>query len=587
MPLDFQRSSDNPGSPAPAEKTAVAPTAKMDQLDWQTATNASLPDAQRVMARLGINNVQLQVAPETMVPAPPPVQLPSSDFTDETAGGFTGPDENRTDSLTTTSLSPTSGRFVDARDVHTEGYNPGHTTETLRTLDFHPRTELVQPVNLERDREALVHAAETNLSPKDAAAFKLNMQKFETRAKATNLSDDEVASTYQSIAFLFTAQSAVVSASNRNKLAQQVIESAVNPNESRTGVFSGTCGPTGLETIIYTRHPSVAADIIAQSAIAGEFINRDRNIKATADVIPTWESKQADNGAFRQYESQIFQSVVMNAGYKNLGDDLTYGYLHKKPKNGEDEYLVDSAGKRQNAHGTSSKDLVAAYQGLTGRNDLIVIDNHGDETDNIKHAKTPEEFVQLISRLQKEGRFPALIVVDERNQPLWSQNHIGHPASGRENPFAPYGHMITINSFNPETGAVSYHNGWDDPDHQMSVNDLFRSTWNAWQVIAPMGQDFIDSLKNGNADWSEAMDALRLRTETGRISDYDANHLFNRDLERMIAKQGTHTFDDQTVRNDALEIYNYLHNHKAYQPTPRVKQFIVQWLEVPANRTFQ
>jgi hypothetical protein len=481
-----------------------------------------------------------------------------------------------------------NARTVAPVDRHAPPPRHAHRTESFPDFVMPPDPETwVKPkvnpgVPIESARQSLDDAVAKNLSPTEAFHFKADMKRFENRAKSDHLSDQQVADTYQNISQLLNAKDGPLDAGDRRRVAEQVIALSADPNKAVTGSESGTCGDAQLETLTYKNNPEAAANLVAQVAMGGTFTAKD-GPTVRPDMMASAESRRVDDSGARLYASQIFQNTAIDLSLKELGSDLVYHHQDGVTGAGDGkDYFVDSKGKRVDYDGSYPQDLVAAYHGITGKNDLTVIDScDGPDTENIKHVHSPEQLQAVLDGIQARGNTPTIIGVDERNQPFWEQNHIDSVPSGNEDPHANYFHWAAINNYDPKTGAISYHNGWDDIDHKISVNDMYNTTNQVDANLPRIGRDFVQTLKDGHGNYAEAIDALRIRSETGRISDADLNRLLNRDIEGLFAQRGPHSLDDRTVSENVHEIIKYLNRRKALSLTPHVNELITGWTLPP------
>jgi hypothetical protein len=606
MAIEYQPAVENTSSPSPADKVGAAPITITDQRSWQKSTSQRTA-VKSLMESLGLNNFVLESGNSTdQTETVKPVDGQGQPAVKPDSGANTLAPRVETRTPGTDKPVSSGNDRVSATDTQLEDLNQSRDALTnavdtrlprdygaafkanMQKFEEHAKSQHLpdayiaaiykeeatlltyQPKDLKQSRDLLTNAVDTNLPPDDAAAFKANMRKFEERAESQHLPDDEVAATYKAEARLLYANIGSADVNNRHRLAQQVMEQAANPNKARTGMFSGTCLFSNLESILYSRQPSKAADLIAQSAIYGEY-RTQQGSSITADLIPTYESDYLAGDA-RSYASQVFQSVAVNAGLKTMGDVGAYRYDHDEMKPGQnDEYYVDGNGQRHPFELSTAALLFASNYALTGRHDLVLIDSGaGANTDNLKHVQSAEELTKVVTDLQKDGHLPATLVVDERNQPFWTQD-FGH-YTGNER--GPHWHAITIAGYDSETGAIEYHNGWDSYTHQISAADLYRSTRDPRENLPGMEKDFVASKQQGNGNYAEALDALRISSETGVMSDLHVNRLYNRDLEGLIAKLGTHALDDLTVRRNVQEICAYLKAHQAFVPNSTVKKLL-------------
>ena len=421
-----------------------------------------------------------------------------------------------------------------------------------------------QTRTLEQTRDSLTQAADTNLSPDQASAFKTHMEQFEQRAPKEHLSNEEIQTTYQASERLLAAATGATSVANMRLLAMQIMEEAANPNKALIGHSTSSCGPIELELLLYRNHPGAAANLVTQAAVTGKFTTTF-GASVRADIKPTYESLHPDEQS-QNYASQIFQSVALNAGLKASGDEGSFHLRYGKITDGNGAFYVDPEGHKINFDGTPPDLMLASYRAITGRNDLtLILSGDGESSENLKFVSSPEQMQQTVADLAAKNVL-TVVLLDARNQPFWTQAH-GY-ANGPPDPYGNYLHWIGLEGYDSNTGSITYHNGWDDDAHQISPKDLFRSVRPVDQNLPDMSNEFAQSLNDKNANYAEALESLRIRLETGRISDYDLKHLADRDIAGLTAQRGEHSLDDETTRFTILEIENYLYDKHSKQFAP-------------------
>jgi len=468
----------------------------------------------------------------------------------------------------THSDKPPGIHWVTPVDLSKSPGKPNEKPVSIQPVENHAdrslTTALVQPIKIptvESSRESLNDALQGKLSGKDAAQFKSDMEQFEKRAKLDHLPDTEVAKTYQSLQTLLTAPKGAASIEDLHRLAQQVIHQAAHPEDLRQGA-SNLCVAASLEQKVYTSNPSAAADLIAQSALSGTYRSHN-GLTVQADLIPTYESSQGTDIYSRSYASQIFQEVATNSILKTTEPGMTYNIDHNKSEAGPPgEWLTNAQGQHEKFKGADPEALHPVYEGITGDySNLTTIEGGNDpDTEGTKHANTPEQMHGILKHLKDDGKLPAIVTIDVRNQPIWSEMHDGGPAKGKEDPEGSYWHAVTVTDYDAKTNTATVHTNWAS-ERQVSVDDLTRAEKPAGENIPAMGRDFVQSLKDGHGNYTEAIDALRLKSETGHISPTDLNKLLSRDLNGLAAQRGKAIFDDPVVHNNVVEIANFLDKH--------------------------
>src|SRR5262249_33301910 len=102
-----------------------------------------------------------------------------------------------------------------------------------------------------------------------------------------------------------------------------------------------------------------------------------------------------------------------------------------------------------------ASDLSDISRHMTGSPETqMVLTNDGDHLPNTTHFRNEAELEQELSRLQTEGRLPAVIRVHTGDQPFF--NDSGGGAAGGSGGW----HDLTITGYDPATHRISIDNQW-------------------------------------------------------------------------------------------------------------------------------
>jgi hypothetical protein len=427
-----------------------------------------------------------------------------------------------------------------------------HVADTKRTTDTHAPTRDIGhgpklPIfdTLENQRKFLLDQAEKVLPKTEAASLKRDMEQFERRAKAKHLPDSEVSKTYNSAWKLLMAERGATSVSNMQWLAEDVIHQAAHPEDVRQG-NNNTCEMASLEFVMYSKNPSVAADMVAQSALSGMYKTKDGKT-ILADSEPTYESSHYSraNGD-RSFASQVFQTTAINVGFAEDGVPYMYQAQHGKVPGNHSERggIVFDTETGQQVPYYNSDDAYAteAYYGMTGKTDLTIVTSGRPDPrfPNILHANTPAQFNQIMRNLEKNNQFPVIVGVDAQNQPFWSDAyHGGHDPHKRYK--YEDGHAIAATGF--RDGAlptVSIHNNWypEDDHRSLSARELFMATRPAKQNLRDLQEEYDKSVAGGKPDYLTALDILRLKAGFRQIGPDELRTELLNNLRGIIGQQG-------------------------------------------------
>lgn len=174
--------------------------------------------------------------------------------------------------------------------------------EYLDTLARDNRYPILQPVwifkspFIDQSRQNLIEnfsAATANRNRQ--SELMQSMQDFEARARRQGLSEREVAESYAKVGEMLGAKQSRLPVGQRASIAQQFIRQAADP--STIHQVDATCTIAALENRIMTRHPSVAADLLAQAVTAGQFKGKDGKVIAVDDSLLFSRTGQDEQGA--------------------------------------------------------------------------------------------------------------------------------------------------------------------------------------------------------------------------------------------------------------------------------------------------
>ncbi|HEY9755984.1 MAG TPA: hypothetical protein V6C97_12530 [Oculatellaceae cyanobacterium] len=165
---------------------------------------------------------------------------------------------------------------------------------------------------------------------------------FENRADKDGLSPKEVADTYKQAERLLEAKDdQLLPEEQRQRLAAEVILHAAHPNEIDQGYYN-TCNVTCLEKLIYSKHPSDAAKLVADVALTGQYRAKDGTV-VNLEPTPHNDSKKYPPAlGTRDHASEIFQVTAVNIHYQQTNSRIRYEQMElPQPANPTGERLMD------------------------------------------------------------------------------------------------------------------------------------------------------------------------------------------------------------------------------------------------------
>jgi YD repeat-containing protein len=327
-------------------------------------------------------------------------------------------------------------------------------------------------------------------------AFLDNMNEFLNRADKDHVSDKEVSETLKQILRVGESPNAQVTGEQRIWLTQQIMHNAAHPDLIDQGGHN-TCNVTDVEMLTYTRNPSVAAKMIADVALTGEYTAADGK-KITIppqNLIPDAEARQnpPEDGR-RSFASQIFQATTLNdAGQR--WDPPKY-FANIPPEGGADtgEFWTDANGKpllreQKDKDGNVVKDkdgnpvmepdrfgglgyleISQEVQRLTGEKGAVLV-SWGSDKPELRSFNSEGDLRKIITDAQKDGHMPLIIDVTADDKLFGGNKPVGDKDRGTGN------HVVVIRDYNPTTGMVRLDNSWgSEGDRWVPLSDLYTAS---------------------------------------------------------------------------------------------------------------
>jgi len=284
--------------------------------------------------------------------------------------------------------------------------------EVAQLGDKLPSLELVDSKSFSLEAEKLERNAKRSLSPERFREFKQDMGAFEQRM-AQN--PEEIKATYEQLNRLLEPKAeSVVPRKDLPLIAAEVLSQSADSRSINQGA-ANTCAFAALESRIYNRTPSKAAELVANAAIDGRY----KNLELDSESLKTYPRKARENpsDSTRSQASQIFQFTAVQAFHANdpaKFDGLSYK-IRPTPSGGISEFLEDAkTGQKYEAPGLTVADaekLEKLSRDITGASDApFVVD--------VTRARTPEEFEATLAKIKADQNYPALLIVDATNPPF-------------------------------------------------------------------------------------------------------------------------------------------------------------------------
>ena len=327
-----------------------------------------------------------------------------------------------------------------------DGLEPAASRNPGDNAIAHERTELLDL------------ARQSSMSPEQLTTFQNNLNRFEQRVENN---PQEIVDTYNQIDRLFKAGGAsVVGSTGGAQIAFEVLNQAADPRSIQQG-NGQTCAVASLESRIYARHPSAAAELVADASLDGSYRGRQIDHQSIASYqYPNFPTNETE----RSYASQVFQITAANV-FQRLNPDsepnAEYILTPAQPGRIRMEALVNN----QTGAFIANNPKIEVTDGETLRqlNNLITGTNEEPFVINLPENPTEQDFRATLDRLNATGNYPALLAIRADSDLVQgsSEGSISHHIVALE-PGADQSHVFINNQTRGKAG-----------DYEVSVTDAF------------------------------------------------------------------------------------------------------------------
>lgn len=383
------------------------------------------------------------------------------------------------------------------------------------------------------ERTELLRSASQHLTAEQLSTLERDMSRFEAR-----MSDkpQEVAATYTQMERLIQAgRGAILDQPSRNQIALDVMHQSADPRSVQQSLQS--CTVASLESRIYTRHPSAAAQLITDVATTGSYHGQhmDRNSVAIYEFP---HAKPGDD-RLRSYASQLFQITAANVFHQlesgTKPTDRQYILTPPAANQIRRELLVN---KETGAVIASHPDIsINDTEGLRRLNNAIVGADEPPFVINLAQNPTESEFRATLQQLASDKNYPALLAVRANSNLINGANgpvpyHLLALEQG-----ADAEHVFINNQFNGQAGdfettVKSAFNGMrlnDDLVQSQSWRNIETEAMSSIIAMGENGQLTADILKNVQNT------LLEFKPEHIRAIESEFTQRYNRNLPELLS----------------------------------------------------
>ncbi len=335
---------------------------------------------------------------------------------------------------------------------------------------------------LDAERQRLKEAADkSGMTPEQRDKFNKDMEAFEKRAKEQGLSPDEVAKTYAQTTRLLEATDGKVPKDQREVLAQNIMHHAANPENVDQGQHN-TCNTTTLAENLFTKNPSKAAEMIASTAITGEWKAPDGKVIKIdpGSLVPGAEEiRNPPANGMRSHATQILNVVMTNDATQRRNPPVFYRQETPTGPGDSGERLYDQNGKMitekvkdpndpskyvdkpVSSPTLSYSEINQIGRRLTGEDKVM---RFGNGSDGGITYNSEQEMRDKIKQAKDQGKLPLVLGVDANKPPFGNSPEFG-------------AHVVTITGYDEKTGRVRVSNQWgSQSDQWVDIKDLYKNT---------------------------------------------------------------------------------------------------------------
>jgi hypothetical protein len=353
-------------------------------------------------------------------------------------------------------------------------------SEHLNTADSTRANEYLNLAAMQNDAAKYIPN-----SGKERDRFIENMNQFLERAHQHGMTADEISRTFASTERLLEATSGKVSAQMRVQLAEQIMAQAAHPESVNQGP-NKTCNVTDIEIRTWATHPAVMANMVADVSLNGTYTARDG--KVITIPAPNFVPENiAGNGLSpdqqRSFASQLIQTTMINDIAQRESAPRYFSQIPITKDLQDGGYWTDSAGNillgkdgKPQSFGVSFSSIAAEVERVTGSTKEVFANRQVAAAEGVVTFDSEEDLKNLLEQASKDGRFPIIFGVSDGDPVLDGKFPNGDLSKNEKGELnrRKGGHVVCIDSYDPETGLVHLDNSWGiNYDKFVSVHELY------------------------------------------------------------------------------------------------------------------
>lgn len=370
------------------------------------------------------------------------------------------------------------------------GDNKAALSETADSEGDIDSAKAVTGKDIDVAREKLLENANT-FGPTEKE-LKLNLALFEFRCAMNQIPKKEVLDSYKEVSrILDGSKEHYMNAATRQFVAFSLVEHLGNPTTVNQANFD-TCLYSGVERMVYGRHPAKGAKMVADIVCDGTL--HDDKVKLIKNELPHNLSK--DRSASNYLAQMGMQNLCLQLAPSvrsrfNRAGDLRYSQLKTIDNGRFGESVVDygkSPARVMDKVSSQwflgltrgSEDAVFAYQELTGdRDSPVAICANSTHTERLEANKIDKSAVlkaedveglnQILDNVRRENQFPIMAFVHTSNEPFYSDS--GEGKAGGAGGITGGWHAVILMSYNKNDQTVAVDNSWGEKADRLGLID--------------------------------------------------------------------------------------------------------------------
>lgn len=384
-----------------------------------------------------------------------------------------------------------------------------------------------------RAADDLRELAEARLSSERLSIFKYYLNGFERRAREEKLPRREIEETLRQVTRVLNSIDDVpLTREQKELVAEQILKNAAAPMSSVAQGEHDSCGAAVMEVLTYLAAPSVAATIVADACLQGNY--ERRRLSFTVDPAPHDTSRLPKHyQGQRNHASELFQVAVTNLalrlrpGWANQNGLISYQQQERRIGSlTTGEVIIDRSTdppRTTKFPGLYVSDLINLHNELIGKGGdhvmLYYAPRDGARREREGAFNSEKGLAEKLLENKRKGRLPAVIFVHSGNDPLWSESPVNQNGGRGSWHFM----SVTDISEGPPPVVAVDSTWWGKADHGMNapmpLRELFIASLSPEEAERELRAEVERDARESKIDTAKQIALLRQEWLNRKISD--------------------------------------------------------------------